>query len=539
MGKTSNGKRGPRRRSFLQALGAMSGSSMVYRAMSALGCLPGPTGCTRPDLPPGSGTGRRVLILGAGIAGMTAAYELSRAGYDCTILEATVRAGGRNRTARAGDVLEEIDSRQLCRFDDDEHIYLNTGPARIPYHHRNLLGYCREFGVALEVFTNDNRAAFFHGQNHGEPVVSRRLHTDTRGWLAELLAKATNRGALDEELTGVDKEAFLDMLVSFGDLSVDSGYEYQGSSRAGFRDRVNPGLEEPSTLELPEKLTLQQILGDDVFHDYRARFTQGINQNPTLFQPVGGMDRIARAFEQRVGHLIQYQAVVTAIENLTDGVRVVYEQAGDTHVAIADVAICAIPATVLRDIENNFRAEVRIELASMVYNNAVKIGIQARRRFWEQDLDIYAGITWTNQPITQVWYPATGYHRQKGIMLAAYTWDNSWDPEGTKPATNPFFQRKTPDERLAETLGELGHIHPHIAAEFENGISVAWGKVPFQRGGWADDSFGYQEHQALSEGDGNIYFAGEHVSFLHGWQEGAVLSAHAAVAAIAERVAAK
>ena len=116
----------------------------------------GPCGRTRFAVR-GSGYGKRVVILGAGISGMTAAYELSRAGYHCTILEATNRAGGRNLTVRGGDVIREVDSRQWVDFDGEDHLYANLGPARIPHHHRAILDYCKEFGVELEVFTNDNR----------------------------------------------------------------------------------------------------------------------------------------------------------------------------------------------------------------------------------------------------------------------------------------------------------------------------------------------------------------------------------------------
>ena len=527
------------RRSFLQAVGAMGGGPILYRTMSAMGFL-GPASLSAacgPDMAKNSGDGVRVLVLGAGIAGMTAAYELSQAGYGCTLLEATARAGGRNRTARAGDELDEVDSRQTCNFDSDDHMYFNLGPARIPYHHRHLLGYCRDFGVALEVFSNDNRAALFHGIGPGTSVTGRQLYTDTRGWIAELLAKAVNKGALDQELTSGDKQTFLDMLTEFGDLNADAGYAYQGSSRGGFGGDVNPGLGNPSDLPLAATMTLQEILGGYIFHGYQASFPHSLNQNPTMFQPVGGMDKIAEAFEARVEHLIQYESVIRSIENQSDCVQVVYEQNGDTFAEKADFVICTIPATVLRDINNNFSAAVRAEIADMQYNDAVKIGFQAERRFWEEDLGIYGGISWTDQDITQMWYPATGYHRQKGVFVAAYTWNNTWDPEGTQPATNPYFANRTPAERLVEAKRQVERIHAGAAAELEHGISRAWGKVPFQVGAWADDTFQYQAHGELSQPDGRVYFAGEHVSYLPGWQEGAVLSAHASVQAIADLVA--
>ncbi len=148
------------------------------------------------------------MILGAGISGMAAAYELSKAGYRCTILEAAGRAGGRNLTVRGGDVIEETDGRQRVAFDRGDHLYANLGPARIPYHHRRILGCCKEFGIELEVFTNDNRAALFHNRERfgGKPVAARQVVTDTRGYIAELLAKAVDGDALDGELTGEDKE---------------------------------------------------------------------------------------------------------------------------------------------------------------------------------------------------------------------------------------------------------------------------------------------------------------------------------------------
>ena len=133
------------KRQFLKSVGLAAGTAAVYRTMEALDLLgiSVANAAPPPDLPPNSGYGKRVVILGAGIAGMAAAYELAKAGYDCTILEASGRAGGRNLTARGGDVISEVDSRQWVDFDVEDHLYANLGPARIPYHHRTILGYCK------------------------------------------------------------------------------------------------------------------------------------------------------------------------------------------------------------------------------------------------------------------------------------------------------------------------------------------------------------------------------------------------------------
>ncbi len=507
------------RRNFIQSLGAVAGAEAVYRTMQALGLSgAGNAHAAGFDLPPGSGRGRSVVVLGAGISGMTAAYELSKAGYRCTILEATGRAGGRNLTVRGGDVIEETGGRQRVDFDRRDHLYANLGPARIPYHHRALLGYCKEFGVELEVFTNDNRAALFHNRERfgGSPVPARRVITDTRGYIAELLAKAVDRNALDGELTGEDKERILEMLVQYGGL--DPERLYKGSSRGGYRGgQVHAGLKAG---DANPPLDLSELLKAD-FWQYKLHFSQFLDQNPTLFQPVGGMDAVAKAFEQRVRALIRYDSPVKEIRKTAAGVRVVTGR----DAVDADFAVCTIPAPVLKDIPNNFSPETRAVIESIKFVPAVKAAFQSRRRFWEEDHAIYGGTSWTDQDITQIWYPANGYHRHKGIVVGAYIWDE-------EPGLR--FGAMTPAERLRTAAAEGERIHPGYAAEMETGVSHAWLNAPFQKGGWPGEH--HASPEALQKPDGAIHFAGDQVTGLPGWQEGAVLAAHLAVGAINERV---
>ena len=516
------------KRRFLQSIGAAAGAGAVYRTMEALGLAgigAAHAATPAPDLPAGSGKGRRIAILGAGLSGMIAAFELAKAGYHCTILEATGRAGGRSFTARGGDVLEETDGRQRVDFGGEDHLYANMGPARIPYHHRTILGYCKEFGVDLEVFTNDNRAALFHNRDRfgGEPLPGRRIMTDQRGYIAELLAKAVNANALDHELSGEDKERVLAMLRSYGDLDPD--HLYQGSSRGGYRrERINAGLEAG---DVNDPLDLSELLKSD-FWEYKLHYSQFLNSNPTLMQPVGGMDAIARAFERRVGPMIRYGSVVTGIRKTPDGARIVYRdtRTGADEAIDADFAICTIPAPVLKDVPSDFSPEVRAALASVEFVPAVKIAFQAHRRFWEEDHAIYGGISWTDQDITQIWYPANGYHRARGVILGAYIWDH-------EPCMR--FAGMSPAERLRAATAEGERIHPGYSSELESGVSRAWAKVPFQKGGWPEYGDGVPE--ALTRPDGPLHVCGDQITALPGWQEGAALAAHVAVNAIGERVA--
>jgi monoamine oxidase len=470
------------------------------------------------DWPGNIGVGKSVVILGAGIAGMTAALEMTRLGYSCTILEATATPGGRNKTIRAGDSLNETDSQQTCLFDFDDTLYFNAGPARIAHHHEFLLGYCREFGVALETFVNDNRGSLLHSTNSfgGQPVIARRVHTDIQGHVARLLALAINQNALDQELSATDKINVLEMLRDFGDL--DANFDYTGSSRAGFPGQENTGSRQRGELLSPLQL---RDLVNETFWQQRQGFSADLNQQSTMLQPVGGMDRIARAFEAQIAAFLIAEAEVTEIRKIANGVRVIYEDRFGTATTVdADSCICTIPATVLRNIPNDFSAAHQLEINGFAYSSAGKVGFQSRR-FWERDHNIYGGISWTTQDITQIWYPSNGFGQDNGILIGTYIFGG---PAGAS------FANQSPQQRVDAAINAGSNIHAEIRAEAARGISIAWAKMPFQLGAW-----GTSRPATLLTADENIFFAGEHLSILQGWQEGAILSAYHAIDLIVAR----
>ena len=139
----------------------------------------------------------------------------------------------------------------------------------------------------------------------------------------------------------------------------------------------------------------------------------------------------------------------------------------------------------MKDIPNDFSPETQAAIESVAFVPAVKIGFQTRRRFWEDDHAIYGGISWTDQDITQIWYPANGYHRDKGVILGAYIWDD-------RPGQGERFANMTPPERLRTAIAEGEHIHPGYAKEIESGVSRAWLKAPYQKGGWPRELQGAQ-----------------------------------------------
>ena len=129
----------------------------------------------------------------------------------------------------------------------------------------------------------------------------------------------------------------------------------------------------------------------------------------------------------------------------------------------------------LKDISNDFAPETQAAIESIEFEHAVKIGFQARRRFWEDDHAIYGGISWSDQDITQIWYPSNGYHRRKGVIMGAYIWDD-------QPGQGLRFTQMTPPERLRTAMTEGEQIHPGYTDEIESGVSRAWLNVPVPKG---------------------------------------------------------
>src|SRR5687767_13599834 len=222
------------RRDFLHGVARAGGYSATFAVMQSIGLLPAaPAEASTVTLPRELGKGTRIVILGGGMAGLVSAYELEKAGFECTVLEARDRPGGRNWTIRNGTTAEFLDgTRQTARYVDSRS-YFNAGAARLPSVHKTILGYCKEFDIPLEVFVNGNRNALMVSEKAfgGKPVEQRQIMHDARGHIAELLAKSVRQGELDEGFTVADSERLMAFLRTFGDLRLDGNYD--GSQRSG------------------------------------------------------------------------------------------------------------------------------------------------------------------------------------------------------------------------------------------------------------------------------------------------------------------
>jgi monoamine oxidase len=506
------------RRNFIAQIGKVGGYSAAYSMMQCLGLLPIPANeASVIRLPEDSGRGKSVVILGAGIAGMVAAWELRKAGYKCTVLEARGRSGGRNWTIRKGTQVEMTDgTTQRCTFEDGH--YFNAGPARLPSQHVTILGYCREFGVPLEVEVNSSRSSLLQSDNlnAGKPVEQRQVMNDTRGHVAELLAKALDRNALDQEITTHDKERMLEFLRKYGDLSPD--YLYKGSQRSGFK--VLPGAGDQAGV-VRDPLDMHALLDANLWDG--MLFEEMFDMQATMFQPIGGMDRIAAAFEARLKDCISFNAPVEQIRKTPTGARVVYRDGvkGDVATIDSDYCICALPLSILKSLDTDLSPDIKSAIHAISYDSAYKIAWESRR-FWEKDYNIYGGISFPRQMVSVVWYPSAGLFSETGVLVAGYGVENRTE-----------FAKLDRAAKLEASRQAIERLHPGHSQELSKPLYVCWGQIPYNLGSWASHRTDTAVFHRLLEPDGPIYIAGDHVTHLIAWQEGAALSAHRAVMQIA------
>jgi monoamine oxidase len=378
-----------------------------------------------------------------------------------------------------------------------------------------MLGYCRELGVALEVEVNSSRSTLMQADrlNGGKAVQQRRMVNDTRGHVAELLAKSINKGALDQELTAHDKEQMLTFLREYGDLNPD--YLFKGTERSGFT--VPPGAEPlPSSAIAP--LAMRELLDANLWQDLLSE--EAIDWQATMFQPVGGMDRIPMAFAAKLGDVIRLEADVKQIRKDESGVTIGYldRKSGQTETVVADYCICTMPLTLLKTVDANFSPDVERIIEGAQYDAASKVAWESRR-FWEEEYELYGGISYLRQPVEIVWYPSANMFSKTGIIVGGYS-DNE---AGTEFGNLPTVQAKLDASRHAIEL-----LHPGHGKELTKPVYVNWGKIPYNLGGWVSDYSGTSMHR-LFQPDGRVYFAGDHTSHLSGWQEGAALSAYRSI----------
>lgn len=447
------------------------------------------------------GEAKRVLILGAGLSGLVAGYELMRAGHHVTILEAQTRPGGRVYTLRTP-------------FSDG--LTTEAGAGRIPASHAWTHHYIKHFGLKTVPFAPDSLTTLMslHGKQVPlTPTVQLSqyfgLSTEEKNLgLAELAEKyifpaiRKIQSALD--INSSDWPP--DSLRPFDRYTLSDFVRSQGASQVA-TDLLCSGI----TLRNASALNVLRILAQ--MHLTRLEKIQG------------GNDLLPRAIAAKLDERILYGARVVSFREEKSSVRATFMQEGKHHSLGADYLICTLPFSVLRRLEAmpDFTPLKRQAIQEMSYASIVKVALQTKTRDWEK-----RGLSgFAQADMAEIWNPSWDQPSPHGI-LQLYQ-------EG-KVAED--LDRMSPSQRLNFAATYIDRLFPGFSPDLERSTSYSWQLDPFAQGAGMTLLPGdlYSWYRAVASVEGRIHFAGEHTSATPSFMQGAVTSGYRAAKEVNEHI---
>jgi monoamine oxidase len=441
------------------------------------------------------GRPKRVLIVGAGMAGLAAAELLLRAGHKPLILEAQTRLGGRILTVREP-------------FADG--LYAEAGAMRLPRSHALTLAYINRFDLRTYPFNMDSPQAFyyFNGQRHR--IADVQQEPARLGF--ELAPHEQGRSA--NELWELALAPI--RLILQGDHEAAWELITQRYDQFSVREFLEHNNWSEGAIELFGLLFNQEAIMNSSFLEL-LREEIG-NYYTDMVQIDGGMDRLPNAFLPLLKEHIHFGQRLVAIDQTPDEVILhLRSSAGATQVS-GDFAILTIPTSVLRHIEiiKPFSRAKQRAIRQLHYDASAKIFFQCRRRFWEIEDGIFGGGTITDLAVRNIYYTEHGRESGRGILLASYTWGEDAQRWGSL----------APHERLSQAIENVAQVHPQILETYEGGYSKMWHDDEFAGGAFALFDPGQQTllYEPLIAPEGRVHFAGEHASLGHAWIQGAIES---------------
>src|SRR5215475_12275912 len=450
---------------------------------------------------------KKVIIIGAGLAGLSAAFELSRMGHEVTLLEARIRPGGRVYTLRE-------------HFSDG--MYAEAGAARIPDNHHRTLKYIKLFGLTLDPFEPGNLAqvAYIRGRRIKIPAGEETPLADLPGALTPDERKRSLADLWERYVAPVFKE--------LGDPAAkgwppDSLKKYDLVTFAEFLRRQGLSPDAIALMEAP----YYKPEDDTISALWSLREARLLRAQRRDYKISGGNDLLPKAFAARLARKIRYGAQVVKIEWDASRVSVLYRQAGETNRLTADYLICAIPLTLLRRIEVSppFSPEKRRVIEQHSYESATRVFLQTKRLRWQGEG--LSGFGFSDHP-EAIWRPT--FNQSNGQMANGQMGGRDILVSYLTGAPARRVAAMNEDERITSTLNRFEKIFPGLRKNFEGGASFCWDEDEWALGAYAilkpQEMFSLLPHVARP--DGRVHFAGEHASAWPGWMQGALESGNRA-----------
>lgn len=449
-----------------------------------------------------AGPPKHVVILGAGLAGLSAAYELERAGHTVTLIERRKKPGGRVQTIRG--------------FDGG--LYAEAGPVSFPSDHTFTWGYCEEFGLPV-------RPAFRIGFDQIANVAGKRFRVPAGG------------GEVPLDLTPQERQAGVFGLAALymGRLMRDVGNPRKGDwppDSLGEIDSISCGqlLREAgasqAAIELIDASALGLLgFGLDSISAMDAVVTEAIASGAPFHEIAGGNDQLPFAFRNRLRAVFRNKAIVRRIAQDETSVTVTYERKGNVQTVTADRCVCTLPFSVLQEVEVTpaFSPEKALAIAELKLTPVTRTYLQFSSRVWELDrLDGY-GIT--DLVIQNTYSPTVTQAGPRGLLASYAAGQRALDLAAMSEADRQRIVRK-----------RMGSLFTGVGEAYETGTSYIWQDEQYVRGAYTYFQPGQMTTllPIAQQPEGRVHFAGEHTSAWHGWMNGALESGNRAAAEVNE-----
>ncbi|MGH7595773.1 MAG: flavin monoamine oxidase family protein [bacterium] len=451
------------RRDFLKTI------SLVLAAMPMRPALPFPqAGTAKFFSRQKTARPKKVIVIGAGLAGLTVGYELLQAGHDVTILEARNRAGGRVFTVR--------------EFADGLHA--ECGAEWIEHTHDYLFRYIEEFGLSLY------RGRFADTEDEGLQSSPRARQTHEK---------------LKETVKAINP--FEHQKPSHPELDKISFYEFlkQNEAPAEMIEQMQRSVSALMAINI-ESISALHLLNEYALPESRASF-----------RIAGGNDLLPKTLAAQLREHIHYSRPVMKIAHDATGVRVTFLENGLQQSISGERLVIAAPFTCVRKIEiaPALSPEKMKAIATLSYGQILKAPLQFRERFWnKQTGEPRKGL----QGMIGSVYEASGGQPGPRGLLVAYIPDKSGMAMGSIP----------PEQRLEKILAKVSEIHPEAPRYYEGGYVKWWQEDPWAGGTYAYFHPGEitAVRPMIAKPEGRIHFAGEHTAGWQGYMNGAVESGH-------------
>jgi monoamine oxidase len=438
---------------------------------------------------------KRILIIGAGLAGLAAGYELAQGGHDIIILEAQMRPGGRVLTLREP-------------FSDG--LYAEAGAGRIPDNHELTLHYVRHFGLTLVPFYPDKLSRVFF-------LTGKRVRVQPQSELD--LSQLPFEFTTEEQragMSGLVQKYLGPALRNIGDPSapdwpVGVAKTYDSITMTEFLREQGASLGAIELLDLP----FATDADDRISLLFNLRETWYASHETTRYKISGGNDLLPKAFAAKLKEKIHYGLPVVRIEQDTNKVRAIALQSTTHQTFEADRLICTVPFPALRRVEVHppFSESKRKAITQLAYDTITRVVLQCRSRYWEQNSCNGFGISDLEQ---EIWHPTFDQPGPRGLLVS-YMCLSAGQRAGAMDD----------DKRLEFVSGDMEKVHPGLRENLEGAVSKVWHTDPWVGGATALPSPGQLTSicVGIDRPEGRVHFAGEHTSKFQGWMQGALQSA--------------